>query len=381
MITDRSASVFVYGWFGRKNAGDDAILWNLSLEIQRRFPDVRFRILASGGCSLPEKVRRQSVLVKLSFFDSIRELTNSKVLIFAGGTHISDEGNLRLRRIRAHFAILYLTLWAKLMRIRIAHVSIGLGPLNSGLTRLIASVALRLADFVSVRDQASADRAAELNPKGAVISSLDVSLLSDPPSEECWQNETKAIGISILPFMKIYKMGAGDDDVWLQPLAQALNNLARKHNQLRFKVIEFSANDKYGDHEISERLLRKIESPRLTSIVSYSDNPDKMIQAVSCCTYFVGMRYHSILFSVSRHVPTVVLPYAEKCVDLAVEFGLRDSVIERERMVDASYIESRLEDLVGNPDKYTSDIERILQIQKSLEGIPSSLIFGEWMRE
>jgi len=326
-------------------------------------------------------VRRQSILVNLSVFDSIRELTNSKVLIFAGGTHITDEGNIRTRRIRAQLAILCLTLWAKLMRIRIAHVSIGLGPMNSGVTRLIASVVLRLADFVSVRDQASADRAAELNPKGEVVSTLDVSLLSDPPSADCWQNVGKTIGISILPFMKLYKMGAGDDDVWLQPLAHALNSLARKHNRLRFKVIEFSANDKYGDHEISEKLLKKIESPHLTSIVSYNDNPDKMIQAVSCCAYFVGMRYHSILFSVSRHIPTVVLPYAEKCVDLAMEFGLRDSVIERERMVDASYIESRLEDLVSNPDKYTSDIERALQIQRSLEGIPSSLIFGEWMRE
>jgi polysaccharide pyruvyl transferase WcaK-like protein len=57
-------------------------------------------------------------------------------------------------------------------KMRIVHVSIGLGPLDSGLTRLIASVALRLADFVSVRDQASADRAAELNPKGAVVSAL-----------------------------------------------------------------------------------------------------------------------------------------------------------------------------------------------------------------
>jgi hypothetical protein len=109
-------------------------------------------------------------------------------------------------------------------------------------------------------------------------------------------------------------------------------------------------------------------------------NLDKVIQAVSCCTYFVGVRCHSIHFSVSRHVPTVVLPYAEKCVDLAMEFGPRDSVIERERMVDACHIESRLDGLVSNPDKHTSDIERILQIQKSLEGIPSVLIFRESWR-
>jgi polysaccharide pyruvyl transferase WcaK-like protein len=62
----------MYGWFGQNNVGDDAILWNLSSEIRRRFPDVRFKILARGGCSLPEDVRRQSVLVNLSFFDPIR---------------------------------------------------------------------------------------------------------------------------------------------------------------------------------------------------------------------------------------------------------------------------------------------------------------------
>jgi hypothetical protein len=64
-----------------------------------------------------------------------------------------------------------------------------------------------------------------------------------------------------------------------------------------------------------------------------------------------------------------------------MEFGLRDSIIDQGRMGDPGYIESKLEDLVSNPDKYTSRIERSLQIKKSLEGIPSSLILEEWMRE
>ena len=143
--------IFVFGYFGHRNVGDDAICLAILEEIHRIMPRARIVIPVVDNTFLPASYSDLASTCRWRIWDIATEITWCDTLVFAGGTHISDDGDIPLRRTRAFLATLCLTLWVKLVRIRIAHFSIDVGPLDSGLTRLIASVALRFADSASAR--------------------------------------------------------------------------------------------------------------------------------------------------------------------------------------------------------------------------------------
>lgn len=381
MSAEENPQALIYGYFGQKNTGDDSILWGLLSEICQRVPDFRLKILSREPCKLPESAQPRTEFLRLSVFDVLKTLRSSQLLIFAGGTHIHDDDSNHSRRIMAASRILGLSVLAKLLGIKIAHISIGFGPIRRSDVRLLANLSIRLADFVSVRDRTSAAELKGVGVNRDIVIGYDASLLMNPSSNQLeTEGHDKSIGISVLPFKTIYGPNHEGDEKWLSALCSALKSTLAENPGLRLRVLEFSANDIHGDRQISEDLVAGIGMPEVTSIVPYSEDPCRMIREVANCDFFVGMRYHSSLFAISQHVPCVVLAYAGKCSNLAADFGLTRSVVLQREMENEHLLAAFFRNLVLQPDRYVSYMNREDQIERALHSIPSATLFDRWVR-
>jgi polysaccharide pyruvyl transferase WcaK-like protein len=318
-------------------------------------------------------------LVGFSPIDILREISTSRVLIFAGGTHFVDEGRVYLRRLKAHLGMFLLTLWAKMCGVKIAQVSVGVGPIRSRVTMFLASFCFGVADFVSVRDGMSEKTLLSLFCPRKSIHALDPTILVLPePVERPKGQATKTLGVSVLPLVRLFNSQRYTDVEWIKVLAGVLRELTEREKGIRIKVIEFCGHESYGDGQISKFLIGEIGRPSVTSIVSYSSDLSQTVKAVATCDWFVGMRYHSALFAMSLRVPTVLLSYSRKCSDLAEEFGLGNAVIEAQDLTDAERLKCKLGSVLENPEIHVTRVDRTSQIRRACDGIPDSSLLGEW---
>jgi polysaccharide pyruvyl transferase WcaK-like protein len=91
-------------------------------------------------------------------------------------------------------------------------------------------------------------------------------------------------------------------------------------------------------------------------LVPYNPNPVEMMCEVAKCNAFVGMRYHSCMFSYLTNTPLLVINYFKKCQALAEDIGLsKDAVISVEEVLSGDF-EKYLEKLQECPEVFSATL-------------------------
>jgi polysaccharide pyruvyl transferase WcaK-like protein len=150
MITNKRYRVVLSNTYGHPNIGDEAILASMIFDLESNIKNVKIEILSR----LPELTKNNHpnlAVIKSGVFDgiisTIKSIKSADLLVIGGGGIIQDSssfGNLLFHLCRATIAILVGTPFIC--------YGIGIGPLNSLISRSLTAAILRKARIIMVRD-------------------------------------------------------------------------------------------------------------------------------------------------------------------------------------------------------------------------------------
>lgn len=328
-------NLFVFGYFGCGNLGDEAILSSFVSWVGERLPGAEITAQSSN----PEHTRKNygiEAVPKFRVWSLWRALARCDAVVAPGGGLLQDTTSMR--------SVIYyagLIRLAQAMGKPVFMLSQGIGPLGRPVSRSIVGRALRRCRHVGVRDQGSANLLHRCGvPDEIVQHSSDLVLLRDPgrpePAPARPERARLAVGLSLRP--------SPDVDRLFNVLLGCLLRLNEKRPlELRLFAMsrdedlplldDFAAHIKERCSNMPVRMIGGRDDAGLTV--------EDMESAVAELDIMIGMRLHSLVFSAGSRVPFVGLSYDPKVAAFAAR--CRQPVLETLSRIEPLEVMRRIE--------------------------------------
>ena len=362
--------IFIYGHYGWKNTGDDAMVYVLLRELHILYPTATFAILSQAAIIVPPETKNLVKFVRLTPRTVFQEIVHSSIFILGGGTHFHDHG-IKIKQLKMLSKNFIVFILAKLFCKRTYFLGIGVEPLSTIWGRFLSKQIFRLADFISVRDRLSYEILEGMGLKNNGALSFDLAALLQPLSTSdkflVKKTNMKILGISILPFFEIYHSDKEKDILFVHEIAKGLNQWLERDCQSLIYLFVFKGKSIADDVIITEMLQKQLHPVERVKLIPYNPNPMETMSRVAQCHAFVGMRYHSCLFAYLTNTPLLAINYFRKCQALAEYIGLSNhAVISLEEILNGEF-EKYLKNLQEHPDYFvaTLPIDKAKQMAKN----------------
>jgi len=341
------------GYYGMRNVGDDLLLYVTLAEVDRIDPQASFTVVSQVSLLSPPRAR-VAVVRGGKPLTTLRQLLANDVWLFGGGGLLQD-GSRRSRHTLNRLRLACRA--ASWLGRKVALVGIGVGPLDTSAGRAQAREILRLADFVTLRDDESAFVARDLAPEKAFSTTADLAFLlrrvrptPSPNHRKAWKSQP-TLGISLLPQSASLGNGAEPDVETGRRVAAALNYVLERNRALRIKLLEFfSGAETYGDRVVLETVRGQLRFPERVSYRAYDGDALAVFEEVRNCSAVLGMRFHSCVLAALAGVPFAMITYHPKCTTLARSLGVRDEAVASAALLrEPESLAALLERLLADP--------------------------------
>lgn len=315
--------VFLIGWFGRKNLGDDLLFLNAVKLLDQ--DDVTEIVFFVDDKSFVPYIDSKSVRAKLKpinfenkfkghmLLKIYKQIIHSDIIMFGGGSMFSDNDSTRLNSLRQKLSQLFLS---KILSKKIICIASGFGPINH--SRKLLSKVVSYFNIIQARDKSSYDLVKSVNSSAKVIKSLDPAILLsrqgaliDFHFKEKSVDSIK-IGLSL-------SNTPGSNKVDYTKLIQQLKSHLKKTKVIKLYLIQMC--DKKGHNDLN--LMKKYIDDGFDSdqieIIEYNTNTALFISELTQLDMVIGERLHSAIISYALNIPCLILPYHSKCLDFAQE--------------------------------------------------------------
>lgn len=332
------------------------MLYSLLQKIDALSPNSSFSILSRNSVCIPDSVKHRVKFVSDEKpLSVILEILSSSTLILGGGTHLYDYG-IRVNRIMRLTQLLILTLIAKIAGKNIYFFGIGVENPSTIYGKALIKNICMLADAIIVRDGLSFEALTKLGIKSNLSQGFDLAALLNIPKREKFPINNMILGISVMPFFKIFYSNEEKDSLFITKIAEGLNQWLNHHEQGLIYLFVFKGKSKDDDVLLAERLISLIEKKEKIYLIPYNPNPQEMLVKVSECHAFVGMRYHSCIFAYLSGLPLLIINYAEKNESLKIDVGLPDNAIISLDEIGGGYFKKRIDQLCKEPEKFKATV-------------------------
>jgi len=313
--------IFFEGFYGFKNAGDDAFVEVSSWGAEKYWGCNDNFFL---GTTLPETTRKISasnIKYNLPGFDRItllNNLRNTNYFISSGGSTFSTlpyHSNKSIAKI-------YASINSKL---KLGAIGVSIGPFKNSKEEKKIIKYLQSLSFLSLRDKRSYEYSKSLNLNYNPVNAFDLAALLpivyNTPKKELKANivDKNIIGISICNHER-YTGGDTKKEVKRNSYFKELVSLLLKNTNAHLNVFIINGNSTFGDLEISNELMSGFNEDRF-SIIPYFGNVKKTWDAISRCDLMISTRLHASIFACYSNVPFILIEYHKKCSDFLIDVG------------------------------------------------------------
>jgi len=319
--------ILITGYIGYNNAGDEGIARVITGHLRERIPEVEITMLSSNP---PETAYAYGVRA-IGWRDPVaiaEAVRHTDLTILGGGGLFQDYWGFDPTTIltRDHWGLSFYLSPALLSAIYAKPVmlyAIGAGPLLSEYGRQYTKVAGDIASRIAVRDEGSKDLFISLgvNPAKITVTGDPAFDLTPAPDAAALDEvrEWKSDGPAVAVCLRTWNFGA-DSTFSDREIARALDEfLDREGGRLLFVAFE-GGDDVYCANRVAGQLRHKDRATVLTRWCS----PETIAGILSNASLVLGMRLHSVIFSLAAQVPVVALEYDPKVGALAELVGIRD---------------------------------------------------------
>jgi len=287
--------VVVSGYFGFGNIGDETIKEVIKEELIKNNIEPIFLV---KGKSLDNEINRNNLL------DILRVLKKADAFISGGGGLLQDKTSSRS-------LIYYISLinLAQLLNKKTILFAQGIGPIYKKIDKTLVRVTLNKAHLITVRDEESKQVLLDCGVKKEIFVTNDLAFLYNPRLEKS----------EIFPYPYNVLQVKGNEKINIEELS----DIARfMHYRTQFETIIVPFHEKL-DMDIAKELNARTKFP-----IYLPKTIDDAFNVINNSNYVVGMRYHSVLFSLLLNKPVIPIYYDMKVRNLSNYFGLQGLEIE-----------------------------------------------------
>ena len=307
LIEYERGGVMLCGYFGECNAGDDATLDAVLASLPKLPKGIVPTVPARRPEALPKDVR---AIGRYNFPKIKKELSNTRLFVLCGGTLLQNSTSNR--------SLAYYYLLSNLAAKQGARVMIyagGVGPIIGDEAAYEAVYAVENADAVTLRDHDSLEllKKLECDVSGIAVTAdaalntvpleLPESILSHLPEGR------EYFAVSVRPLAGLRRGdGARKASEIYSMIASAVRVIADRRNALPL-FIPFAPEDVKICRAVREEAERGIVLPPMRA--------GHIVSLIAKCSFTLGMRLHSGVFSSVANTPAILIAYDPKVAAFA----------------------------------------------------------------
>lgn len=311
MLDVHNKKIFLFGYYGKSNIGDDIMLLNLVHMIENKRPK-RIYILVDSRFKLEESFSQDIVFIKgmkKNLFVLLNVLLTSHIFIWGGGTCFFDNPSTRgLNELR------YFTRLRKLFNRRLKNLFIGIGVEKVEKNLLLIKKILANTDGVIVRDPVSAKNLLAINRQvNARMEFLEVydDIVLTIYTKTRFKKYTDSVNeIQYITFSGHYKYT--ENNQVIEHTVKEIESILDKY-QISHLYFLPSKYDEYGDNLFHYRLYQELQEKEKYNLkVVEVQSIEEYVKILRGANYHLGMRLHSLILADIFSIPKISLAYQQK---------------------------------------------------------------------
>ena len=305
-------NIFIVGYYGFKNTGDELILSKIIDDIKTIDNNADIAVW-SADVKYTSTLHKVKAVNRFSVEETAYSVKWSDVVIVGGGGLIQEYFDLKIEDMFKNFghslaAYAISPLIASVYEKPVFYWSHGIGPIFSDEAKQFSNWFYSFADCTTVRDDYSYGLIKSIRPQiknlyldADPVVKLDISKFVEKEKFKLQKDKLK-IGINLRSWF-------GQTDV-VEKIAAALNRFIKERDDAIVVPVPF---DLSFDVEILKKLLSNLPEDRVEQ--RYIDNiesPTDVLTLMNNVDIFIGTRLHSIIVANLLEKPSVAVIYDKK---------------------------------------------------------------------
>jgi polysaccharide pyruvyl transferase CsaB len=329
-----SPNIVIAGYYGFRNAGDEAILAGMLADLRDEIPGGTFTVVSGD----PSWTRSQYGVEAVAWEDIdglVRAVEGGHLVIVGGGGLFHDYWGVQLADVLTtrHGGIAQYAapiVLARALGVPSMLYAVGVGPLLSPeAERLVHDIAAQ-ANALTVRDEESKRILGSLGLDADRIEvtadpAFSLSRLPSPPrlDEGLASYAHPLLGVCL----RSWPFFAADED-WEGEIALGLKRWIEAEGGTIYLVpMQDGDSALTDDRTISKRVADRLPVGSRVLLAPEQLTPLERLGLLEACDVVVGMRLHSLVSAVKCGIPCVGIPYDQKVASLFQAGGLTDFCI------------------------------------------------------
>jgi polysaccharide pyruvyl transferase WcaK-like protein len=408
MTKQKPIKISFFGHFGTMNFGNEATLLVILSRLRLLFPNCDFccictspeNVIAAHGIeAVPHTVKsvriwdRQVPLGKrlrmatLGLSEEIREyirawraLKGTDMFVIPGTGLLTDAFGLSGM---GPYGLLKWSLTARLRGCRVVFVSVGAGPVDRRLGRLLLKCALSLAEYRSYRDVPSRDVVEGLGVRTRddriypdLVLGLSARLLPTAADRE----GRPVVGLGLMEYFEKYSVAnpMRDDayERYLESLAVFVGWLLDHEHDVKLLLGDADADTIVVD-DLKALLRERLASNFDERVTDHSiGSIQELLSQLSATDLVVATRFHNVLMSLLLDKPVIAISFHHKCSSLMSETGLSEYCHDINQ-INADTLIAQFQALVRNADDVRQKILQRVETSRRALDEQYELLFGD----
>lgn len=340
--------ILISGYFGFGNLGDEAILASAIHMLKGYFGSDTAFVVPSAD---PERTKQSYHVESINRWDfgQIRKaISTADIVVSGGGGLLQDETSTK--------SVLYylmILLLGSLLGKETYVLAQGVGPIRTFVGRNACRNILRRIDGILVRDAGSCDELEEIGiSRAGILEGRDLVLglpeCTSSPAGDLEFGKRPVVGIAVRDF-------SGFDTV-AKGLAEVADYVVY---ELDGQIVFLLMHGKMDDMPTEKvRALMQAESIVVGRDSTYGD----MLEIIGALDLVIGVRLHSLVFSMIRHVLHVGIAYSPKVANFMCQSGLPCFGVPLEVRI----LKDTICEMLSNRDLFQSRISNSLEEQRNI---------------
>jgi polysaccharide pyruvyl transferase CsaB len=346
--------IFITGYYGFGNTGDEAILMAMIEHLRELRPDLKI----TATSATPEKTAAAYNIESILWSDTLAMLEAvraSDLVVIGGGGIFHDYWGFNPNAFLTdhHWGISFYTAPAVLGALYNKPVmlyAVGIGPLLSEHGKKFTKAACGAATVITVRDEPSKQLLESIG-----VDPARVTVTADPAfGFNTTRQDVELPPISAKPLIGValrnWDVGI-HPSFWEQEAAAGLDLfLADNPGHVLFVPFQRLEGQPEDDLSVAIRVRSNMKHHERATVLSAALSPQQLFTVLSQCDLVVGMRLHSLILAVLGNVPVLALSYDSKVEQAMQRTGLEAFTIDI-RAIDSTRMADLMKDALSAEKK------------------------------
>lgn len=336
-VIKKTGNLSILGYYGSANTGDEAILDCLLQNLSSDFPEFRIAVFSSDvpytekhhnvlavQSSLPNRfydlMLRSAGRNRRNFYRTLSTFVKADVLLVGGGGLFHDTP----RENRHFLNVLHKITWAKRLGIRVAVLSVTVGPLHFDESKRRLREALNGVDLITVREEQSKALLTETGlPHSEIFVTGDVVHLLQSANEKRVREIIKderletasfpVIGVSLCAYQSNLPGR-------IQSIAAFCDHASACYGaQIWFIPMQTSAHN--DDRNEARAVLKLAKNPDAIKCIEGQYAPREILGLIGKTQAMLSERLHGSIMAINANVPCFGIGYSPKVTWLYEKIG------------------------------------------------------------